>query len=273
MAVVFPNSFRSAALPALAGVPRRVGFSTDGRGWLLTEALPKSDALKGAHQVEHYMSLVRALGYEGPAPPIRLTVSPERLRWAEEAVESRLGPPERRPVVGIHPGAAYGPAKRWFPERFAAVAEEVVRELDALVLVFGGPDEAPWAAKAASAHPGRLSDCTGQTDAAELAALLSQCDLLVCNDSGPMHLAAAVGTPVVAVFGSSDPSLTGPSGPGHAVVREPVPCGPCFARTCPEKEAPYLCFELVGAERVLEVIAECLSARLAHPLRAKKGRP
>lgn len=258
VAVVLPNSFHSALVPALGGIPRRVGFATDGRGWLLTDPLAKTESLKAHHQVEHYMALIRSLGYEGPTPPVRLRVSEEKLRWAEEALSGLGDGQGGRPLVGIHPGATYGPAKRWFPERFAAVAESTARELEARILVLGGPGEAPWADKLASALPGRVADWTGRTDVSELAALLARLDLLVCNDSGPMHLAAAVGTPVVAVFGSSEPSQTGPSGEGHLLVREPVECSPCFERTCPLKQDRYKCFELVSAARVSEAVAESL---------------
>lgn len=272
VAVIFPNSFRSALVPALAGVKRRVGFSTDGRRWLLTDPVTKTEAVKAQHQVEHYMALVRALGYEGPAPPVKLALSPEVLRWAEEAAKGLQAPGRSRPVVGIHPGATYGPAKRWFPERFAAVAEGAARDLDALVLVFGAAGEAPWAAEAASSRADQVFDMTGRTDVSALAAMLAMCDVLVCNDSGPMHLAAAIGTPVVAVFGSSQPSQTGPAGSGHKVVREPVECSPCFARTCPLKEEPYQCFNLISAKKVLEAVAESISADLATPLRNLKER-
>ncbi len=269
LAVVFPNSFRSALVPALAGIRRRVGFATDGRGWLLTDPRPKSPELRAAHQVEHYLELVRALGYEGPPPQARLAVSEERLRWAAEAVEGLQGPGPSRPVVGFHPGAAYGPAKRWFAERFARVAEGAAGELDAVVLVFGARGEAPWAEAAAAERPGRVVDWTGRTDAADLAALFARCDVVVCNDSGPMHLAAAVGTPVVAVFGSSDPSRTGPAGPGHVVVREPIECSPCFERVCPLSADPYACFEGISPARVLEAVADTLAARLLEPDRTE----
>lgn len=265
LAVSFPNSFRSALLPALAGVPRRVGFATDGRHWLLTDRLAKTDDVRAAHHVDHYMGLVRALGYEGPPPPVRLCVDAERLGWAEALLEEHQPAGGRRPIVGIHPGATYGPAKRWFPDRFDAVARAAAFELGALVLVFGGAGEAPWAAEAASARRGQVLDFTGRTDVAALAALLARCDVVVCNDSGPMHMAAAVGTPVVAVFGSSDPDKTGPVGPDHVVVRMPLECSPCFARTCPLPVSPYECFELIGAEQVIEALAKRLAVRSAEP--------
>ncbi len=268
LALAFPNSFRSALLPALARVPRRVGFATDGRRWLLTDRLTKTDEVRGAHQVDQYLALVRSLGYEGPLPPLRLTVDAERLGWAEALLERHQPSGGRRPVVGIHPGATYGPAKRWFADRFASVAEAAANELGALVLIFGRPGEAPWAAEAASARPGQVLDVTGHTDVAALAALLAQSDILVCNDSGPMHVAAAVGTPVVALFGSSDPARTGPVGPGHVVVREPVECSPCFARTCPLPASPYECFERIGVEQVLEAVADRLAVRSAESGRA-----
>lgn len=271
VAVVLPNSFHSALVPALGGIPRRVGFATDGRRWLLTDPVPKTEGLKASHQVEQYMALTRALGYTEPTPPVRLKVSEERLRWAEEALSGLQDGEGRRPLVGVHPGATYGPAKRWFPERFAAVSEATARELDARVLVFGGPGEAPWAGKLTSALPGRVADWTGRTDVAELAALLSCLDLLVCNDSGPMHLAAAVGTPVVAVFGSSEPSQTGPAGEGHVLVREPVECSPCFERACPLTQDKYKCFEPLSAARVIEAVAENLSARSVGALRTLRG--
>jgi ADP-heptose:LPS heptosyltransferase len=136
------------------------------------------------------------------------------------------------------------------------------------VLVFGRVGEAPWAAKAASDRPDQVVDFTGRTDVAALAALLAQCDVVVCNDSGPMHLATAVGTPVVAVFGSSEPARTGPVGPDHVVVRHRVECSPCFARVCPLTESPYKCFELIGTERVVEAVAERLAVRSGEPGRA-----
>jgi heptosyltransferase-2 len=273
LAVVFPNSFRSALVPALAGVPRRVGFATDGRSWLLTDRLAKTDEVREAHQVDHYLRLIRALGYEGPSPPVRLAVDAGRLGWAGELLEHHQPSGGRRLVVGVHPGAAYGPAKRWFADRFAAVAEAVARDIGALVLVFGGAGEAPWAAEAASARPDQVLDWTCRTDVAALAALLAHCDLLVCNDSGPMHVAAAVGTPVLALFGSSDPARTGPVGPGHVVVREPVACSPCFARTCPLPASPYECFERIGVERVFEAVSDRLAVRSAESGRALGGRP
>ncbi|MDV2479621.1 MAG: lipopolysaccharide heptosyltransferase II [bacterium] len=264
LSVAFPNSFRSALLPAMAGVSRRVGFATDARRWLLTDRPSKTEELRADHQMDQYLRLIRDLGYDGPKPLVRLTVEPERLQWADALLNRQQPTGGRRPVVGIHPGATYGPAKRWFPERFAALAEAVANELGALVLVCGGSGEAPWAEDAAAARPGQLLDWTGRTDVAALAALLARCDVVVCNDSGPMHVAAAVGTPVVALFGSSDPARTGPVGPGHVVVREHVECSPCFARTCPLPGSKYVCFEPIGVERVLEAVAERLDVSYAE---------
>jgi len=230
--IVLPNSFRAALELWLAGLPRRVGYAGHHRRWLLNQVVHRVER-KGPppHQAEHYLDLARSLGVKAGVGEIALA--------AEPAMEtSRL----RR---GLCPGAEYGPAKRWLPERFAATARAIGGEW---VLLGTKKDEAVGHAIA-----GELGDkCTnliGKTSLDELIRELRKCQLLLSNDTGTMHLATLLGVPVVAIFGSTEPSLTGPLGTRNSVVRHRVECSPCFLRECP---LDFRCMKAVGAEEVVE---------------------
>jgi heptosyltransferase II len=235
-ALLLPNSFRSALIAKKAGIPARWGYRTQLRGPLLTRAIA---APSRVHQAEYYQHLVRALGFpNGPVEP-RLTLSP-----AARELGSRLardaGWNGRAPLVAIAPGAAYGGAKRWPPSYFAELVD--VLSSDGVDCVIVGTDAdaatATEVARAARAHAsapdrGALHNVVGRTDLPALAGLLANCRALVTNDSGAMHLAAAIGVPVTAVFGPTDDLATHPLGDAHAVLTHPVWCRPCMLRECP----------------------------------------
>jgi heptosyltransferase-2 len=166
-------------------------------------------------------------------------------------------------IFGLNPGAEYGPAKRWPVERFIAAAKEIQQRTNCVWLIFGGKGDAAIASQIASAlHASRFTfhDLSGKTSLRELMSLLKLCRVLLTNDSGPMHVAAALGTPVVVPFGSTSPELTGPGLPGdprHRLLKSDAPCSPCFLRECP---IDFRCMNSIPVERVVEVVLECSGA-------------
>lgn len=255
-AYVLPNSFSSALVPFLARIPKRIGYSGHRRRLLLTDVQPFPEDVVGQHQVRHYLHLA---GAEDPGRyEPRVFVSPEEQEAAKKRLlESGLDPAEG--VVGLSPGAAFGPAKRWLPERFAEAARDIQAERGCGIVIFGGNAEHEVGSQVAAGISGPSLDLTGKTKLRELIGLLSVCRLLVTNDSGTMHLAAALGVPVAAVFGSTDPEATGPIGEHVRVIRHPIECSPCFERTCPYGH--YRCMKLVESSEVVEAALDLLGQK------------
>jgi heptosyltransferase-2 len=251
--ILFPNSFRSAWIAWLARIPERWGYDGHWRRWLLNRPIPRSKRPGGVHQSQSYLEIIRALGWRGSRrPEVRLGLPPSLLQWARDA----LAPAGRgRPVVGICPGAAYGPAKRWPPERFVELARALRDRHGAAVVLMGSRAEQGFIGQMASAIGAGALDLSGATDLERLAAVLAMCRLVVSNDSGPMHLAAALGTPVLALFGSTDPVATAPLGP-HRIVRAAVPCSPCLRRDCPDGR--FQCLTRISPQQVLAAAEELL---------------
>jgi heptosyltransferase-2 len=206
------------------------------------------------HQIHEYLHLVAALGASpGPMPP-QLVVTPGEI----EAVKKKFGLSEvKRPIFGLNPGAEYGPAKRWPVEKFIAAAREIQNRTNCTWLTFGGKADAAVANRIESAIPtpsSAILNLAGKTSLRELMALLKICRVLLTNDSGPMHVAAALGTPVVVPFGSTSPELTGPGLPGdaqHRLLKSDASCSPCFLRECP---IDFRCLNGISVERVIEAV-------------------
>jgi heptosyltransferase-2 len=237
-AVLFPNSFHAAWLARRAAIPERWGYARDLRGWLLTRAIPPR---RGVTQAAYYLDLVTALG----APTVPLTASliiPEALSTNTETTLRHSGW-QGEPIVAFAPGAAFGPAKRWPPSRVGLVAAQL-RAAEAVTPVFVGTaadrdaiDEAVAAFRADSRGDARVIDLGGRTDLPTLAAVLARCEAVLSNDSGAMHVAAAVGVPVAAIFGPTDERATAPlphpSGRAVALLTGHAECRPCHLRECP----------------------------------------
>ncbi len=260
LAVVFPNSLDAALIPWLARIPRRVGYPTDGRRWLLTHPIPDPTPSAGRHQVERYLHIVRALGGDG-AGRLHLPVT----RTAREGARRLLREHGITPgdlIVAVNPGSIYGSAKRWPAVRFAAVADGLVESSGARIVLIGSEAERQILAQVAGRMRRPAVNLGGQSDLATLVGLLERSSLLVSNDTGAMHIAVAVGTPVVAVFGPTDAEATGPLGPGGRIVREPVPCSPCLLRECP---IDHRCMTHISVEQVLQ--AACLLLDRPHATR------
>ncbi len=242
--VLFTNSFGSALGLALARIPERWGYSTELRGRLLTRTARIPDAIRRRSQVYYYRAMLAGVGLQVSASPDASLRCPEA--WSERA-DARLGPGR---FIGINPGAAFGTAKRWIPARYAAAATRVAAERDAQVVILGGAGERPLGDAIASMLEAPARNLCGETDLPELVGVLSRLELLLTNDSGPMHLASALGTPLVAVFGPTDWRETAPAGPGpKRLVREDVDCAPCLLRECP---IDHRCMTRIAVERVVD---------------------
>lgn len=249
-AILLQNAFEAAALAFLARIPERIGYARDGRSLLLTQAIPVPRAGEIApHQRFYYLELLRRAGIlENYSASDRI-----RLQGASAAREAGaakfrdLGLGEL--VIGISPGAAYGSAKRWLPERFAETADLMAHELGATVAVFGSREERALCSSVAAAIRTRSHNFAGETSLAEFIDLSAACRVYLTNDSGAMHIASALDVPTVAVFGATDEAATGPAGPLARVVREPVECSPCLKRECP---IDHRCMTRVASAQVAE---------------------
>jgi heptosyltransferase-2 len=265
MALLLQNAFDAALIAFLAGIPERTGYNRDGRGLLLTKAIPFDDEAKALHHINYYLNLVEKAGF--PAK--------YEIPWIYLSAEERLDARNklktlRRPVVGINPGATYGSSKRWHPARFAEVAFRVITEMQGSAVIFGGPSETVIGEEIErefsklSGGPElrrQLLLMAGRTDIRELMALISECDLLVTNDSGPMHIGYAVRTPVVAIFGSTSPEHTGPVGKKDIVIKKGLDCSPCFEREC--KKNNLKCMEMITSEEVFEAVKASVNVKRA----------
>lgn len=236
-ALLLQNAFDAALIAWLARIPVRIGYNRDGRRLLLTHPIapPKPGEIP-RHQRFYYLELLRRAGILDAIPQtdaIRLEGS------GRKQVKRR---------IGVSPGAAYGTAKQWLPERFAEAAARVAETRDCEIALFGSKTEFELCERVRGLLNGHaVTNYAGKTTLAEFIDLASQCELFLTNDSGAMHIASALGVPTVAVFGATDDIATGPTGPLARVVREPVDCSPCLLRECP---IDHRCMSAVSADRV-----------------------
>jgi heptosyltransferase-2 len=253
--VIFPRSFSSALMVFLGGVPQRVGYTGEGRGVLLTERVACTDELLGRHRMYYYLHLIEALG-RCPSPPLpTLSLNGKLEGWADGFLARN--DLRREVLIGLNPGATYGEAKCWPPDRFAALGRRLIKDHGASILIFGSsrPQEKVLNASIAGGIGEGCLNLSGETSLLQLAALLRRCRLLITNDTGTMHVAAAVGTKVAAIFGPTDPRTTSPLGEGHVVIHREIACSPCLKRVCP---TDHRCMELVSVTDVLEAVQEGL---------------
>jgi heptosyltransferase-2 len=283
LALVLPNSPRSALEVFLAGIPQRIGYARPWRNFFLTQTVaPCTEALKmrkrsvteirelvaadvnrrtdralasaatGAHQIHEYLHLAAALGANPERLPPQLFVAREEI----EAAKEKFGLEKiTQPVFGLNPGAEYGPAKRWPVEKFIAAAKEIQQRTNCAWILFGGKNDAAITNQIESAirNPqSAIFNLAGKTSLRELMALLKLCRVLLTNDTGPMHAAAALGTPVIVPFGSTSPELTGPIFSSNAtILKSDAPCSPCFLRECP---IDFRCMNGISVDRVVEAV-------------------
>jgi len=254
-ALLLPNSFHAAWTAWLARIPLRIGYARDGRGLLLNDAIEPPHPAAYGHEVYYYLQLLFRSGLiEKPraVEEVQLHLSDAENNWSLKKLAT-LGLGGPRFLVGLAPGAAFGPAKRWLPDRFSELADRVVGALNADVLIFGSAAERPLAEQIAGAMKHTPVITAGETSLRQLLALMARCRLMICNDSGPMHLAAALGVPLVAIFGSTDERATGPLGARVRIVKHEVQCSPCGRRLCP---IDFRCMHLISVEEVFRATLE-----------------
>lgn len=280
-ALVLPNSPRSAIEVYLAGIPRRTGYARPWRKIFLNELIaPRSITVKmekrteseikaliaeppatkprvpkSAHQIHDYLNLAAALGASPEPLAPQLFVTRDEI----EAAKSKFGLDKLcKPVLGLNAGAEYGPAKRWPADRFISAAKEIQQRTNCTWILFGGKNDSEMARQIESESQDprlKIHNLAGKTSLRELMSLLALCRALLTNDTGPMHVAAALGVPVVAIFGSTSPELTGPIFSTESqIIKSETPCAPCFLRECP---IDFRCMKGVEVE---QVVAEVLKA-------------
>ena len=269
--ILLPNSFRSAWTFRRAGIPERWGFRSDLRGCLLTRAVPRPSRREGVlHQSMYYARLVERLGMAPPAGAVRVEVTPRVQSKARAVLELGDVDPDGL-LVGFAPGAAYGHAKRWPPERFAELIRATGREHGASAVLVGSMADRHAAAEIESRlaerpagawpdaiSPVRVANLVGQTDLPTFMGVMSYCRAFVSNDSGAMHVAAVLGVPVIGLFGPTDERATAPLGPHHALSHQ-VWCRPCHLRECP---IDHRCMKRITVDRVFESLGALLDRRL-----------
>ena len=280
-ALILPNSFRTALECWHGGIPRRIGFAGNWRNFLLTNAIePRPESIpmqkrvkidieyrlinqlepqtfpSSAHHIHQYLHLVKQLGAnDTPVAPIL------NCKHNTSAFETTHHP---RPYLGLISGAKYGPAKCWPKENFIEVANQMIEKHQAHVLLLGGPNDVKTADEVASKiSSDHTTNLAGKTSLSKLVSVLADCDVILCNDSGPMHVAAAVGTPVVVPFGSTSPDLTGPGLPNdanspHQLLRTDAGCSPCFLRECP---IDFRCLKAITVNEVMAAIERVLATK------------
>jgi heptosyltransferase-2 len=273
-ALLFQNAFEAAMLTRLAGIPVRAGYDRDGRGWLLSHKVAVDPRVSELHQTYYYLDLLEQL-VGGPRtaqglepkptsqfaavamPDITLAVSPARKHAARTRLQSQ-GVDFNRTVVGVNPGAFYGSAKRWLSERYATVLDRLIDERQVSVVIFGSPNEVAIAEAIYSGMRNRPVILSGRTELSEVIAMIACCDLFLTNDSGPMHLAAALRVPMLAIFGSTDEIATGPMSPVALVLNKRVECSPCLLRECP---IDHRCMTRITAEEVAQQAFRMIDAK------------
>ncbi len=265
LAVLFQNAFQAALLAFLAGIPRRVGYARDARGPLLTHAIavPKRWEIP-PHETFYYLELVRRAGWLAALPVVEQIPLVEPAPDVVERIKHRLrelglADGANRLRVVVAPGATYGSAKCWLPERYAALADRLVEAFNAAVLLCGPPAEARLGDAIAARMKTKPVSLIGQTTLEEFLAVLASADLFIGNDSGAMHLAAGLGLPQVCIFGPTDETGTGPLNPRAHLVKQPVSCSPCFLRRCP---VDHRCMTRISVDEVWQAVEAALGERV-----------
>ncbi len=256
LGILLTHSFSSAWWFWLGKVQNRLGYECNGRKLLLTQSLPFPKNIQNQHLVVTYKMLIEPLGIRVSNTPPRLYLSPKEIDGARALLKQHKIP-DGALIVGINPGATYGSAKCWLPERFREVTERLLRDKDVYVVYFGDQATSSVVKEICTGLPERVINLAGITSLRELSSLISQCDVILTNDSGPMHIADALGTPIVALFGSTSEVVTGPYRSG-TLIHKHVECSPCYQRTCP---IDFRCMKRIEADEVYEAIVKILQAK------------
>ena len=253
LAILLQNAFEAALIAYLSAIPLRAGYRRDLRGFLLTHPVNIPWDRKKVHQVYYYQGLLNDLGLQPGPDELFLAVQKQDKEKAERLF---LDKTQNGPLIGLNPGASYGPAKRWPAEKYAELAMKLREKFKARIAVFGTKDDRKAALLIKKSCEGQIIDLTGRTSLSKAMALIDSCAVFVTNDSGLMHVAAALKTPLVAVFGSTNPVTTGPFSPNATILRKELPCSPCMQTHC--KKNAFACMEKITADEALSEVEKLL---------------
>jgi len=254
LGILLTHSFSSAWWFWQGKVERRLGYNCNARRFLLTDRTALPEKIHSQHLVATYKMLLEPLGIAVSETLPRLFLADKELEEARILLK-QLGVTQKGRLVGINPGATYGSAKCWLPDRFRDVTTRLLKHDDVSIVYFGDQATMPLVKEICQGLPPRVINLAGLTSIRELACLIKLCDVLLTNDSGPMHMAAALATPVVALFGSTSDVVTGPYKTGH-IIHKHVECSPCYRRVCP---IDFRCMKRIEADEVYDAILKALS--------------
>ncbi len=289
IAILMQNAFEAALITFLGGVPVRIGYNTDGRTLLLNPSIKMDKRLKKGHLIDYYRGILKGAGLVDDGRKLDLFISDSERQEALSIIDSyglidsdyNKNCLKRKPIIGINPGATGGTAKRWFPERYAELANRLAQRFNTKILIFGGPSdfelgeqikELTQSFNGSSQYSNSLSNnlndkqnshfdssvcvnLAGKTTLRQAFALIEQCDLFITNDSGLMHAAAALETRQIAIIGSTDHIATAPSSLNSVMIRVPVACSPCLKVHCSKKESDvdyHTCMKKISVDMVME---------------------
>jgi heptosyltransferase-2 len=268
LGILLTHSFSSAWWFWLGRIQRRLGYRANGRSLLLTDKIDFPAHVEKQHLVNTYKNILTPLGIPVSETKPRLFLLDKELEEARTLLKQRGVSPKAR-LVGINPGAAYGSAKCWLPERFRQVTEKLLEHENIQIVYFGDQITQPLVKEICQGFPSRVINLAGVTTLRELASLIKLCDVLLTNDSGPMHIAAAVGTPLVALFGSTNEVATGPYKTG-VVIHKHVECSPCYKRVCP---IDFRCMKRIETDEVYDALIQTLNqnSHVKNPLEKNRA--
>jgi heptosyltransferase-2 len=246
-AILLQNAIEAAIIVLAAGIPLRAGYDSDARGLLLTHRVHRTEEIRKVHQIDYYLEMVKALGCVSVDREMHLETKINPLD-AQDILRKFI-PEINKLIIGIAPGATYGPAKRWFPDRFAAVVDKLDEHFSSQGIILGGKSDWEVAQEVQKLARTKLINLAGKTTLREAIYLISQCRLFISNDSGLMHIAGALNIPTIALFGSTNPATTAPAGNKSTIVRREVSCSPCLKETCP---TDFRCMRLISVEDVFK---------------------
>jgi len=246
IAFLLQNAIEAAIIVRLAQIPVRAGYNSDGRGILLTHSVKRTKAIRKIHQTGYYLEMVESLGIQRSGKDINIAPGDDYSLAAKKILAGH-NIQKNDMLIGIAPGASYGPAKMWFPERFAAVADMLAGEYPAKFILFGSPGDRERANRVQENAKTPMINLAGETTLKEVIGLAKECNLFISNDSGLMHLAGALDIPLIAIFGSTNPITTSPPGDKSVVIYKHVSCSPCLKKECP---TDFKCMDMITVDDV-----------------------
>jgi heptosyltransferase-2 len=256
-AILLQNAIEAAIITLLAGIPIRAGYNSDARGLLLTHSVKRTKTTREIHQIHYYLEMVKSLGCKSADTDAYLQLPDDYGSLANRLIQEH-GIDNHKLFVGMAPGATYGAAKKWYPERFALVADRLSEDFSAEIILFGSKGDQDSADAVQRHAKQKLINVAGKTNLREAIALIARCRLFISNDSGLMHVAGALNISTIAIFGSTNPLTTSPPGNRSVVIHKNVSCAPCLKQTCPKS---FECMDQISAGEVYEAAKKQLMDR------------